>query len=121
MLHLSTANFCFSDAERAVKILMDKGAKCVILTLGENGAIFATCDDPKPVKVASPSFTCVDSTGAGDAFIGALAFFLSTRKDLKLKRCIEAACYIASDSITRHGTQMSYADADILEVFSDES
>lgn len=95
--------------------MLEKGANCVILTLGENGAIMASHENPKPVKVASPSFNCVDSTGAGDAFIGALAYLLSTRKDLKLRKCVQAACYIASDSVTRPGTQVSYPGPEILE------
>lgn len=46
--------------------------------------------------------------GAGDAFLGALAYFLSEYSHLPLAIQIERACYIASDSVTKTGTQSSY-------------
>lgn len=60
---------------------------------------------------------CVDSTGAGDAFIGALAYLLANRSDLPIEKCIERSCFIAADSVTRPGTQISFPGPTILKTF----
>lgn len=57
---------------------------------------------------------CIDSTGAGDAFIGALAYLLANRKDLSVEKCIEMSCIVAADSVTRPGTQISFPGPEIL-------
>jgi len=46
--------------------------------------------------------------GAGDAFIGALAFFLSTEPDLPLHDVIQRANEIATRSVLASGTQKSF-------------
>ena len=64
-----------TDAERAAKVLLDKGLSAVILTLGEQGALLLT---PNLTQQA-PSYLVevVDTTAAGDAFCGALATALA--------------------------------------------
>lgn len=57
----------------------------------------------------------MDTTGAGDAFIGALAFVLATNPDVDLKKAVEVACFVASDSATRPGTQDSFPGPEILK------
>ena len=49
----------------------------------------------------------MDSTGAGDAFVGAFAFGLAVGLDEREAVRLGIAC--ASDSVTRQGTQSSYA------------
>ena len=60
-----------AEAERAAKVLLDKGLSAVILTLGERGALLLTPDLTQQV----PAYTVevVDTTAAGDAFCGAFA------------------------------------------------
>lgn len=65
-------------------------------------------------EIRSPAVTCIDSTGAGDAFIGALAYLVANRKDLSIEDCIEISCVVAADSVTRPGTQISFPGPDIL-------
>ncbi len=48
----------------------------------------------------------VDTTGAGDAFVGAFAFGLAAGLDER--RAVRLAIACASDSVTRPGTQSSY-------------
>ena len=60
-----------ADAERAAKVLLDKGLSAVILTLGERGALLLTSDLTQ--QVPAYAVKVVDTTAAGDAFCGAFA------------------------------------------------
>ena len=63
------------DAQAAARKLLDGGVRRVIVTLGANGSLLATPDGMThvPAYAVQP----VDTTGAGDAFIGSLACFLA--------------------------------------------
>ncbi|XP_066254425.1 ribokinase-like [Euwallacea similis] len=105
-----------SDAEAAARCLLSKGCQSVLITLGPSGAVFLTNETGKKIFMAkSPKVTSVDTTGAGDAFIGALAYFLAYFKNVSIEKCIEAACFVAADTVTRFGTQISFPGPEILE------
>jgi ribokinase len=79
----------------------------LVVTLGERGAIVAPVGT-SPVRVETPRVTAIDTTGAGDAFVGAFSVGLALGMD-----AVDAArlgCAAAADSVTRLGTQTSYAD-----------
>lgn len=100
----------------AAKQLISKGCQSVLITLGPEGAIYLTNDPNKPLfKASSPKVQSVDTTGAGDEFIGAFAYFLSNFKESTVENCIQAACIVAADSVTRLGTQISFSGPEILE------
>ncbi|MFI9810907.1 ribokinase [Saccharothrix variisporea] len=88
--------------------LLTLGPKSAVVTLGGRGAAVVTADGV--VEVPSPAVDPVDTTGAGDAFSGALAHRLSSGDDL-----VAAARYaarVAATSVTRPGAQPSYPTPD---------
>jgi len=77
----------------------------LIVTLGEKGA--ASIDKDSVIKTPAPEVKAVDTTGAGDAFVGAFAYGLSS--ELSPQNAIKLAVDRASDSVTKPGTQISYS------------
>ncbi|XP_056643211.1 ribokinase-like [Diorhabda sublineata] len=108
---LPVNNIC--EAQNAASALIKKGCNSVIITLGSRGAIYA--DNKEKFHICSPTVKSVDTTGAGDAFIGALAFLLATETNISMRRAVEKACLAASDSVTRPGTQISFPGPSILQ------
>jgi ribokinase len=104
------------EAETAARGLLERGAGMVILTLGERGSLLVNSDGKehvpaKPVKA-------LDTTGAGDAFVGSLAYFLASGKPLT--EAMRRANHIAAISVQSSGTQTSFPVAadlppDLLE------
>ena len=79
----------------------------LVVTLGERGA--ALSDRGGQVeRVASPMVTAVDTTGAGDAFVGGFAVGLALGWTAAAAAAL--GCAVAADSVTRPGTQRAYAD-----------
>lgn len=101
------------DAKRAAEKIMQLGVKNVIITLGKKGAYYKTADEDGLV----PSITvkAVDTTGAGDAFNGALAVAISEGKDIK--SAIEYATVYAAVSVTRKGACESMPEREEAEDF----
>ncbi len=96
-----------AQAEAAAKTLTARGIGTVVVTMGGRGALLVSGDEVRrvpPVKVEP-----VDTTGAGDAFIGAFAHFHT--QGLQVFEALGEAAKYAADSITRRGTQRSYATA----------
>lgn len=92
-----------TTAEKAAKILHDKGVKIVIITLGSKGAFYFSGDGFKIVP--APKVEAIDTTAAGDVFNGALAVAIS--EGLELEKAVELANKAASISVTRLGAQSS--------------
>ncbi len=93
------------EAEVAARSLIERGIGTVVVTMGGRGALLVDAAGTRrvsPVKVEP-----VDTTGAGDAFIGAFAHFHS--EGLAIFEALTEAAKYAADSITRRGTQRSYA------------
>ncbi len=95
------------EAEAAARALMKRGAGVVILTLGERGSLLVTAD--QAVHVPATPVKALDSTGAGDAFVGSLAYFLAAGK--ALTEAIRRANHIAAISVQYSGTQTSFPNA----------
>ena len=77
----------------------------LIVTLGEKGAVLV--DENKTYYFDAPSVNAVDTTGAGDSFIGTFAYELSESNSPE--SCIKKAVEKASQSVTKKGTQSSYS------------
>jgi ribokinase len=94
------------DADQ-VAALAERLGVSVVVTLGERGALLVR-SGARPVRVPAPSVVPVDTTGAGDAFVGAFAVGLAMGRDPAA--AARLGCAAASDSVTRPGTQRSYPD-----------
>jgi ribokinase len=94
------------DARDCARGLVAGGIRKVIITLGSNGAFLASRESGEHV----PPFAvnCVDSTGAGDAFIGSFAVFLG--EGVPEKEAVRRANLYAALSTTGVGTQKSFYD-----------
>lgn len=78
-----------------------------IVTLGSQGAVSISADG-QITKVSAPKVTAVDTTGAGDAFVGAFAYSLASGSDPV--SAMTLGIKVASFSVTRKGAQSSYPD-----------
>ena len=77
----------------------------LIVTLGEKGAVLV--DKNKTHYFEAPTVNAIDTTGAGDSFIGTFAYELSESNSPE--SCIKKAVEKASQSVTKKGTQSSYS------------
>jgi len=94
------------DARRCAEKLVQDGIRRVIITLGANGSLLATRQGSE--HVSAFTVQSVDSTGAGDAFIGSFAVFLG--EGVPEKEAVRRANLYAALSTTGVGTQKSFYD-----------
>ncbi|MEZ4726715.1 MAG: ribokinase [Caldilineaceae bacterium] len=99
-----------AEAEAAAHILLARGARQVILTLGERGSLFVTADGA--TQVPTTAVQAIDTTGAGDAFCGSLAYFLAAGQPIL--RAMAHANYVAAMSVQKPGTQSSFPHRETL-------
>ena len=78
-----------------------------IVTLGSEGAVYIS-PEGQLHRVSAPKVTAVDTTGAGDSFVGSFAFSLASGKDPV--DAMNFGVKVASSSVTRKGAQSSYPD-----------
>ena len=81
--------------------LLELGPKSAVITLGREGAVFS--DGDSTGHVPSPEVEVVDTTGAGDAFVGALASRLA--RDASLEDAVAYAARAGAAAVTREGAQ----------------
>jgi ribokinase len=107
----------FDEMEGAAREIIRRGPSTVLVTLGARGVLIVTadaCDHIPAVPVEA-----VDPTGAGDAFIGALAVFLAESRGLR--EAVRWACAAAALSVMRPGAQASFPSrADVEGLFLGE-
>jgi ribokinase len=101
------------NAEAAARELLSRGPGSVIVTLGSRGALLVSGDVSTWVE-AYP-VDAVDPTGAGDAFIGALAVFLAEGR--AMEEAVRVAAAAAALSVRRVGTQRSFPVREELSEF----
>jgi ribokinase len=94
------------DAKKCADKLLSGGIRRVIVTLGANGSLLASRDGSQ--HVAPFAVKSVDSTGAGDAFIGSFAVFLA--EGVSEGEAVRRANLYAGLSTTGIGTQKSFYD-----------
>jgi len=99
-----------SDIPRAARALLDAGkgaggvGVAVVVTLGESGAVIVTREDT--IEIPSLPVEAIDSTGAGDAFNGALA--ASFAEGLSLEDAVRRAVAAGAIATTRVGAREGY-------------
>ena len=102
-----------AEAEAAARHLLARGMGRIVVTLGAEGALLVTPTETwhvPPVRVRA-----LDTSGAGDAFIGAFAAHYVVYKDMHA--ALGQATLYAAHSVTRAGTQTAFASRDEFTAF----
>ena len=82
-----------SDLQQSALKLLNHGAKAVAITLGKDGTLLATKD--KQTIVPSISIQQVDTTGAGDAFVGAMLYQIAKSEQIFLHNFEDLTTFIS--------------------------
>jgi ribokinase len=93
----------WETATQAALLLRQRGAKTVIVKLGQQGALCMTAEET--LQIPAFAVEAVDTVAAGDAFNGGLAAALST--GLSLPQALTQATAVAALSVTQKGAQPS--------------
>jgi ribokinase len=88
-----------------------QGIECVIITLGAQGCV--AVDEKSARHFAGHRVAAIDTTGAGDAFVGCLAAALATGRPRD--ESIGRALLYSALSTTRRGAQVSYPELEEFE------
>ena len=91
--------------------LLSLGPRSAVITVGEAGAVFA--QDRAVQHLAAPKVDVVDTTGAGDAFVGALATQLA-RGD-SLEDAVAYAVRAGAAAVTKEGAQGALPTPEVVE------
>ena len=102
------------DQAAAIAELGDELGTALVVTLGERGVALRPRGGPVS-RIAAPQVRAIDTTGAGDAFVGAFAVGLGLGWSPSAAATL--GCATASDSVTRSGTQASYPDRRSADAF----
>lgn len=113
----NSGDITMDTLKTAAQNLLERGCRAVVMTLGSKGCLIAIQGEDSLTHVPAAHVAhVVDTTGAGDAFSGALAYFYAQllpagTTGIHGATLIEAArraAFVAADSVTKKGTQKSY-------------
>jgi ribokinase len=102
-----------ASAEKAAKEILKQGVKTVIVTLGSKGALLVT--DTQVTQVDTYKVNVVDTTAAGDAFIGGFASAMLSGK--ALEDSVRYGCACGALATTKFGAQPSLPTKAEVEKF----
>jgi len=102
-----------AQCQQAGRNLLKLGPRWVIITLGEQGAVIVTTE--KTTHLPAPSVKVIDTTAAGDAFIGALTAGLID--GLAMEAAVADANIAGALAVTRNGAQPSLPTREKVETF----
>jgi ribokinase len=106
------------SAEKAARVLLERGVKNVIVTLGSKGALIVSSsqeDKYTSTHVNTYEVKVVDTTAAGDAFIGGFATALL--QDKSLEDAVRYGCACGALATTKFGAQPSLPTKEEVEKF----
>jgi len=101
------------SAGQAAQKLLSYGVPVVIITMGEEGALLAT--ERRMAHVPARKVKVVDTTAAGDAFIGGLAVALM--KEFRLDEAVRYATCAGTLAVRKFGAQTSLPSAEQVQAF----
>jgi ribokinase len=87
--------------DEAAAALRRRAGQAVVITLGADGAV--AVGEHGTIRVPAPRVRVVDTTGAGDAFVGALALRLARGDDLR--SAVEAGVAAGARAVSQMGAQ----------------
>lgn len=102
-----------NSTEQAARTLLERGVKNVIVTLGSKGALIVTSE--QITHVDTFKVNVVDTTAAGDAFIGGFATALL--KDKSLEDAVRYGCACGALATTKFGAQPSLPTKEEVDTF----
>ncbi len=102
-----------ADVEQAARQLHERGARVVVITLGARGAL--ALDEDRVWRVPPFRVNAIDTTAAGDAFVGALATAYAAQRDLDA--ALREASAAGALAATRFGAQPSMPTRAELDEF----
>jgi ribokinase len=105
----------FDDVIRASKLLIDKGVKELIVTLGREGSLYINKNSEK--KFNAYKVNAVDTTAAGDSFNGGIA--VSIMEGKSMYEAIDFASKVGALTVTREGAQSSLPYRDDVDNFKE--
>lgn len=95
------------DAKIVATVLLEYGIPTVVITLGSRGALLTTRNEPgssiHSIYQEAPKVHVVDTTAAGDSFVGALTVALTEKQDPE--QALRFAIYASALKVTRFGAQ----------------
>jgi len=101
------------SAEKAARKLLNGGAKNVVVTLGSKGAFFVNAETSG--RVDAFKVDVVDTTAAGDAFVG--GFATSILENKSLEESVRFGCACGALAATKFGAQPSLPTREDVERF----
>ena len=102
----------------AVSFFLNRGVKCVAITLGEHGSVISDGDKVE-CKIPALKTAAIDTTGAGDTFVGALALTYPHVGMYSFKEACLFATRAASITVSRRGASSSIPTfEEVCELYS---
>lgn len=99
------------DVAKAAKSLVQQGIQCVVVSMGEQGAVFV--DSAQAVIAVPPAITVKSTVGAGDAMVA--GFIAAQLQGLALEDCARLATATAISALTQLGPRL--ASKSVLESY----
>ncbi|MGH3088249.1 MAG: PfkB family carbohydrate kinase, partial [Rubrobacteraceae bacterium] len=98
-------------ALEAASSLLSLGSRSAVVTVGASGAVYA--DGESSGHFSAPEVEVVDTTGAGDAFVGALAARLAEKDPLA--KAVAFAVRAGAAAVTKEGAQGAHPTPEEVE------